>query len=85
MGPEGLCCWWSLRTGHQWRFHHGLICCLLIAESVERESRHCWVSSPLCCINLFCNVLQGCAYQKGICAMCGKQILDVAGYKQSTA
>lgn len=28
---------------------------------------------------------QGCAYAKGICAMCGKQILDVTGYKQSTS
>ncbi len=27
---------------------------------------------------------QGCAYSKGICAMCGKQILDVKNYKQST-
>jgi len=26
---------------------------------------------------------QSCAYQKGICAMCGKQILDTTGYKQS--
>ncbi|DBA81915.1 hypothetical protein WJX79_003482 [Trebouxia sp. C0005] len=29
---------------------------------------------------LYC---QGCAYQKGICAMCGKQILDTSNYKQS--
>ncbi|KAK9828911.1 hypothetical protein WJX72_002750 [[Myrmecia] bisecta] len=26
---------------------------------------------------------QGCAYSKGMCAMCGKQIMDTAGYKQS--
>ncbi|KAK4336450.1 Cysteine-rich PDZ-binding protein [Rhodotorula toruloides] len=26
---------------------------------------------------------QGCAYKKGLCALCGKQILDVSGYKQS--
>ena len=26
---------------------------------------------------------QGCAYQKGMCAMCGKQILDTSSYKQS--
>lgn len=25
----------------------------------------------------------GCAYTKGLCAMCGKQILDVKNYKQS--
>ena len=27
---------------------------------------------------------QGCAYKKGICAMCGKQILKTQGYKQSS-
>lgn len=27
---------------------------------------------------------QGCAYKKGICAMCGKQIIDVKKYVQST-
>ncbi|KAG2173624.1 hypothetical protein INT43_005042 [Umbelopsis isabellina] len=26
---------------------------------------------------------QGCAYKKGICAMCGKQVIDVSSYKQS--
>ncbi|CAG8624832.1 1260_t:CDS:2, partial [Ambispora gerdemannii] len=26
---------------------------------------------------------QGCAYKKGICAMCGKQILDTTMYRQS--
>ncbi len=26
---------------------------------------------------------QTCAYQKGICAMCGKKMLDVRKYKQS--
>ncbi|KAF5840462.1 PDZ-binding protein [Dunaliella salina] len=26
-----------------------------------------------------------CAYQKGLCEMCGKQILDVKKYKQSKA
>ena len=31
---------------------------------------------PLC--------VAGCAYKKGICAMCGKQILDVKDYKQSS-
>ena len=28
---------------------------------------------------------QGCAYAKGICAMCGKKILDTKNYKQSTS
>ncbi|KAK9828199.1 hypothetical protein WJX74_002718 [Apatococcus lobatus] len=27
---------------------------------------------------------QSCAYQKGVCAMCGKQILDTKNYKQSS-
>ncbi|PWN47799.1 hypothetical protein IE53DRAFT_390051 [Violaceomyces palustris] len=27
---------------------------------------------------------QGCAYKRGICAICGKQILDVKMYKQSS-
>ncbi|WIA42766.1 hypothetical protein OEZ86_008707 [Tetradesmus obliquus] len=29
---------------------------------------------------LYCH---GCAYKKGLCAMCGKQILDTKNYKQS--
>jgi hypothetical protein len=28
---------------------------------------------------------QPCAYRNGLCAMCGKQVLDLKGYKQSTA
>ncbi|MPC34236.1 Cysteine-rich PDZ-binding protein [Portunus trituberculatus] len=28
---------------------------------------------------------QGCAYKKGICAMCGKKILDTTNYRQSSA
>ncbi|KAK2163251.1 hypothetical protein LSH36_83g04095 [Paralvinella palmiformis] len=27
---------------------------------------------------------QGCAYKKGICAMCGKKIIDTKGYRQSS-
>jgi len=26
---------------------------------------------------------QGCAYKKGICAMCGKKILDIKNYRQT--
>ncbi|KAI7872612.1 PDZ-binding protein [Mucor mucedo] len=26
---------------------------------------------------------QDCAYKKGICAMCGKQVLDTSSYKQT--
>lgn len=28
---------------------------------------------------------QGCAYKKGICAMCGRKIIETKGYKQSSA
>ncbi|XP_076034358.1 cysteine-rich PDZ-binding protein [Oratosquilla oratoria] len=28
---------------------------------------------------------QGCAYKKGICAMCGKKVLDTKNYCQSSA
>ncbi|XP_063868681.1 LOW QUALITY PROTEIN: cysteine-rich PDZ-binding protein-like [Scylla paramamosain] len=31
------------------------------------------------------NFCQGCAYKKGICAMCGKKILDTTNYRQSSA
>lgn len=27
---------------------------------------------------------QSCAYIKGLCAMCGKKVMDTKGYKQST-
>ncbi|KAL3874944.1 hypothetical protein ACJMK2_037894 [Sinanodonta woodiana] len=27
---------------------------------------------------------QGCAYKKGICAMCGKKMLDTTNYRQSS-
>lgn len=27
---------------------------------------------------------QACAYKKGICAMCGKKLLDTKNYKQSS-
>jgi len=27
---------------------------------------------------------QGCAYKKGLCSMCGKMILDISSYKQSS-
>lgn len=29
-------------------------------------------------------VLLDCAYKRGICAMCGKQVLDTTSYKQSS-
>ncbi|XP_059386918.1 cysteine-rich PDZ-binding protein isoform X3 [Carassius carassius] len=27
---------------------------------------------------------QGCAYKKGICAMCGKKVIDTKNYKQTS-
>ncbi|KAK1882048.1 Cysteine-rich PDZ-binding protein [Dissostichus eleginoides] len=27
---------------------------------------------------------QGCAYKKGICAMCGKKVLDTKNYRQTS-
>ncbi|XP_064174117.1 cysteine-rich PDZ-binding protein isoform X1 [Anguilla rostrata] len=30
------------------------------------------------------NYCQGCAYKKGICAMCGKKVLDTKNYKQTS-
>uniref|UniRef100_G3MN62 Cysteine-rich PDZ-binding protein n=1 Tax=Amblyomma maculatum TaxID=34609 RepID=G3MN62_AMBMU len=30
------------------------------------------------------NYCQGCAYKKGICAMCGKKILETKNYRQSS-
>ncbi|XP_006638697.1 cysteine-rich PDZ-binding protein [Lepisosteus oculatus] len=30
------------------------------------------------------NYCQGCAYKKGICAMCGKKVLETKNYKQTS-
>ncbi|EGF84466.1 hypothetical protein BATDEDRAFT_8669 [Batrachochytrium dendrobatidis JAM81] len=43
--------------------------CKICKETVNQASAH------------YC---QGCAYKNGICAMCGVQILDTRGYKQSS-
>ncbi|ORZ08378.1 cysteine-rich PDZ-binding protein-like protein [Absidia repens] len=42
--------------------------CKLCKSKVHQEKAH------------YC---QSCSYKKGICAMCGKQILDTSNYKQS--
>jgi hypothetical protein len=45
------------------------------------------------CVAVFCVVavevderfvVAGCAYKKGLCSMCGKQILDTTGYVMSS-
>ncbi|KAI8888461.1 hypothetical protein K501DRAFT_240414 [Backusella circina FSU 941] len=43
--------------------------CKLCKTKVHQEKAH------------YC---QDCAYKKGICAMCGKQVLDTNSYKQSS-
>ena len=30
-----------------------------------------------------CKYCQTCAFKRGLCAMCGKQIIDVSKYKQT--
>ncbi|KAI8099448.1 PDZ-binding protein [Halteromyces radiatus] len=42
--------------------------CKLCKSKVHQEKAH------------YC---QACSYKKGICAICGKQILDTSSYKQS--
>lgn len=41
-------------------------------------------TSSVCVLMALSLCVAGCAYKKGICAMCGKQILDVKDYKQSS-
>ncbi|KAI8824418.1 PDZ-binding protein [Fimicolochytrium jonesii] len=43
--------------------------CKVCKQTVHQAGRH------------YC---QGCAYKNGICAMCGVQILDTAGYKMAS-
>eukprot|EP00270_Netrium_digitus_P014402 TRINITY_DN4885_c0_g1_i1.p2 TRINITY_DN4885_c0_g1~~TRINITY_DN4885_c0_g1_i1.p2 ORF type:complete len:101 (-),score=30.49 TRINITY_DN4885_c0_g1_i1:187-489(-) len=41
--------------------------CLICRQQVHQEAKYC----------------HSCAYKKGVCAMCGKQVLDTSMYKQS--
>ncbi|KAM3859867.1 cysteine-rich PDZ-binding protein [Diretmus argenteus] len=47
----------------------GFAICRICKSSVHQSGSH------------YC---QGCAYKKGICAMCGKKVLDTKNYKQTS-
>ncbi|XP_050532456.1 cysteine-rich PDZ-binding protein [Daktulosphaira vitifoliae] len=47
---------------------YGLSGCRICKQKIHLPGRH------------YC---QSCAYKKGICAMCGKKILETKGYRQS--
>uniref|UniRef100_A0A3P9LSJ8 Cysteine-rich PDZ-binding protein n=1 Tax=Oryzias latipes TaxID=8090 RepID=A0A3P9LSJ8_ORYLA len=47
----------------------GFAICRICKSSVHQPGSH------------YC---QGCAYKKGICAMCGKKVLDTKNYKQTS-
>uniref|UniRef100_A0A3Q1FVQ8 Cysteine-rich PDZ-binding protein n=1 Tax=Acanthochromis polyacanthus TaxID=80966 RepID=A0A3Q1FVQ8_9TELE len=47
----------------------GFATCRICKSSVHQSGSH------------YC---QGCAYKKGICAMCGKKVLDTKNYKQTS-
>ncbi|KAI4874887.1 hypothetical protein NFI96_034456 [Prochilodus magdalenae] len=47
----------------------GFATCRICKSSVHQPGSH------------YC---QGCAYKKGICAMCGKKVLDTKNYKQTS-
>ncbi|XP_019964370.1 cysteine-rich PDZ-binding protein [Paralichthys olivaceus] len=47
----------------------GFTTCRICKSSVHQSGSH------------YC---QGCAYKKGICAMCGKKVLDTKNYKQTS-
>ncbi|GMN49821.1 hypothetical protein TIFTF001_018989 [Ficus carica] len=41
--------------------------CIICKQQVHQDAKYCHT----------------CAYSKGVCAMCGKQVLDTKFYKQS--
>ncbi|KAL5700847.1 hypothetical protein ACHQM5_026250 [Ranunculus cassubicifolius] len=41
--------------------------CIICKQQVHQNSKYCHT----------------CAYTKGVCAMCGKQVIDTSSYKQS--
>ncbi|KAJ7299891.1 hypothetical protein O6H91_Y010800 [Diphasiastrum complanatum] len=46
---------------------YGTTKCTICKQQLHQDGKYC----------------QSCAYKKGVCAMCGKQVLDTASYKQS--
>eukprot|EP00271_Cylindrocystis_brebissonii_P004821 TRINITY_DN16745_c0_g1_i1.p1 TRINITY_DN16745_c0_g1~~TRINITY_DN16745_c0_g1_i1.p1 ORF type:complete len:100 (-),score=16.31 TRINITY_DN16745_c0_g1_i1:476-775(-) len=41
--------------------------CIICKQQLHQDAKYC----------------QSCSYKKGVCAMCGKQVLDTSMYKQS--
>lgn len=62
--------------------------CRLCKTKVNQDNYHyCQgekIDGPFVQEGLMCSMYIDCAYKKGICAMCGKQVLDTSSYKQST-
>ncbi|KAK9714915.1 hypothetical protein RND81_06G130400 [Saponaria officinalis] len=46
---------------------YGTVKCIICKQQVHQNGKYCHT----------------CAYSKGVCAMCGKQVLDTKHYKQS--
>ncbi|GAU14906.1 hypothetical protein TSUD_46990 [Trifolium subterraneum] len=46
---------------------YGTTKCIICKQQVHQDGKYCHT----------------CAYSKGVCAMCGKQVLDTKFYKQS--
>eukprot|EP00250_Pteridium_aquilinum_P001652 c11851_g1_i1 orf=106-396(+) len=46
---------------------YGITKCIICKQQLHQDAKYC----------------QSCAYKKGVCAMCGKQVLDTSVYKQS--
>ncbi|KAI5056478.1 hypothetical protein GOP47_0028296 [Adiantum capillus-veneris] len=46
---------------------YGTTKCIICKQQLHQDAKYC----------------QSCAYKKGVCAMCGKQVLDTSAYKQS--
>lgn len=50
-----------------WWTPYGTTKCIICKQQVHQDGKYCHT----------------CAYSKGVCAMCGKQVLDTKHYKQS--
>lgn len=60
----------ALSKKKRWQpYGQSLTKCKICKSNLHQEAQYC----------------QTCAYSKGVCAMCGKQILDTSQYKQSCA
>ncbi|KAI4807235.1 hypothetical protein KUCAC02_027057 [Chaenocephalus aceratus] len=78
-GARNTTGWWAklnenkILTSKKARFDPysktGFATCRICRSSVHQHGSH------------YC---QGCAYKKGICAMCGKKVLDTKNYRQTS-